>query len=359
MNRTETRPVKAGNVQIGGNNHVVIQSMCSIRTANTEAVIDQILNLEKQGCELIRVSVMDFEDAKAIETIKKHIHIPLVADIHFDYKLALAAIEAGADKIRLNPGNIGPRQNVEAVVKACKEKGIPIRIGINSGSLEKDIHEKYGRPTAEGMIESAWRHVKILEDLDFYDIVLSFKSSDPILCLEVYRQAAEVFPYPLHLGVTEAGTVMTSAVKSTLALGPLLLEGIGNTIRISVNGDASLELPIVKELLKDCGLKKNVPNLIACPSCGRTAWDMKPVVDEMEAWLQTIEKPITVAIMGCAVNGPGEAKHADIAIAGGKGEGLLISKGKILAKIPQEDMVERLKAEVLAFDSKDNEENRF
>ncbi len=349
MNRTKTRPVKAGTVQIGGNNHVVIQSMCSISTANTEAVIDQILNLEKQGCELIRVSVMDFEDAKAIETIKKHIHIPLVADIHFDYKLALAAIEAGADKIRLNPGNIGLRENVEAVVKACKEKGIPIRIGINSGSLEKDIHEKYGKPTAQGMIESAKRHVQILEDLDFYDIVLSFKSSDPILCLEVYRQAAQIFPYPLHLGVTEAGTVMTSAVKSTLALGPLLLEGIGNTIRISVNGEASLELPIVKELLKDCGLKKDVPNLIACPSCGRTAWEMKPVVDEMETWLQTIEKPITVAIMGCAVNGPGEAKHADIAIAGGKGEGLLIRKGEILAKIPQEEMVERLKEEVLAF----------
>ncbi|MDE5759264.1 MAG: flavodoxin-dependent (E)-4-hydroxy-3-methylbut-2-enyl-diphosphate synthase, partial [Allobaculum sp.] len=286
-----------------------------------------------------------------IETIKKHIHIPLVADIHFDYKLALAAIEAGADKIRLNPGNIGSRKNVEAVVKACKEKGIPIRIGINSGSLEKDIHEKYGKPTAQGMIESARRHVQILEDLDFYDIVLSFKSSDPILCLEVYRQAAQVFPYPLHLGVTEAGTVMTSAVKSTLALGPLLLEGIGNTIRISVNGEASLELPIVKELLKDCGLKKDVPNLIACPSCGRTAWDMKPVVDEMEEWLQTIEKPITVAIMGCAVNGPGEAKHADIAIAGGKGEGLLIRKGEILAKIPQEEMVDRLKAEVLTFKS--------
>ncbi len=351
MNRNETRPVKAGSVQIGGNDHVVIQSMCSIRTANTQAVIDQILNLEKQGCELIRVSVMDFEDAKAISTIKQAIHIPLVADIHFNYKLALAAIEAGADKIRLNPGNIGSRQNVEAVVKACKEKGIPIRIGINSGSLEKDIHEKYGKPTAQGMIESAMRHVKILEDLDFYDIVLSFKSSDPILCLEVYRQAAKVFPYPLHLGVTEAGTVMTSAVKSTLALGPLLLEGIGNTIRISVNGEASLELPIVKELLKDCGLKKDVPNLIACPSCGRTAWQMKPVVDEMESWLQTIEKPITVAIMGCAVNGPGEAKHADVAIAGGKGEGLLIRQGEIIEKIPQEEMVERLKAEVLAFES--------
>lgn len=349
MKRTETRPVKVGNLTIGGSNHVVIQSMCSIKTSKTDEVIEQILKLEKQGCELIRVSVMDMEDAKAIETIQKHIHIPLVADIHFDYRLALAAIEAGVDKIRLNPGNIGGRDRVEAVVKACKAKGVPIRIGINSGSLEKDIHEKYGRPTVEGMIESARRHVDILEDLDFHDIVLSFKSSDPLLCLEVYRKASEVFPYPLHLGVTEAGTVMTSAVKSSLALGPLLLEGIGNTIRISVNGDASLELPIVKELLKDCKLTDNVPNLIACPSCGRTAWNMKPVVDEMEAWLTTVNKPVTVAIMGCVVNGPGEAKHADIAIAGGREEGLLIRKGEIIDKIPVDQMVARLKQEVEAW----------
>lgn len=323
--------------------------MCSIKTDHTDEVISQILELEKMGCELIRVSVMDFSDSRAIETIRKAIHIPLCADIHFDYRLALAAIEAGADKIRLNPGNIGSRANVEAVVKACKEKHIPIRIGINSGSLEKDIHDKYGKPTAEGMIESARRHVDILEDLGFYDIVLSFKSSDPLLCMEVYRLASETFDYPLHLGVTEAGTQMTSAIKSTLALGPLLLEGIGSTIRISVNGDAQKELPIVRELLKDCRLLADVPNLIACPSCGRTAWDMKPVVDEMEQWLQTLRKPVTVAIMGCAVNGPGEARHADIAIAGGKGEGLLIRKGEIIEKIPADQMVERLKEEVLKF----------
>lgn len=323
--------------------------MCSIKTDHTDEVISQILELEKMGCELIRVSVMDFSDARAIETIRKAIHIPLCADIHFDYRLALAAIEAGADKIRLNPGNIGSRANVEAVVKACKEKHIPIRIGINSGSLEKDIHDNYGKPTAEGMIESARRHVDILEDLGFYDIVLSFKSSDPLLCMEVYRLASETFDYPLHLGVTEAGTQMTSAIKSTLALGPLLLEGIGSTIRISVNGDAQKELPIVRELLKDCRLLADVPNLIACPSCGRTAWDMKPVVDEMEQWLQTLRKPVTVAIMGCAVNGPGEARHADIAIAGGKGEGLLIRKGEIIEKIPADQMVERLKEEVLKF----------
>lgn len=331
---------------------MVMQSMCSHKTSDVQAVVDQILALEAQGCELIRVSVMDFEDAAAIKEIRKQIHIPLCADIHFDYKLALAAIENGADKIRLNPGNIGARSNVEKVVAVCKEKHIPIRIGINSGSLEKDIHEKYGKPTAQGMIESAMRHVRILEDMDFYDIVLSFKSSDPLLCLEVYRLASETFPYPLHLGVTEAGTQMTSAIKSTLALGPLLLEGIGDTIRISVNGDASLEMPVVKELLKDCRLADDVPNLIACPTCGRTAWDMKPVVDEMEAYLQTVHKPVTVAIMGCAVNGPGEAKHADIAIAGGRGEGLLIKKGEIIEKIPQEQMIERLKEEIEAFEPK-------
>ena len=347
MHRTSTRPVFAGGLQIGGNNHVVIQSMCSIKTDHVDEVVAQILQLEKMGCELIRVSVMDESDARAIAKIREQIHIPLCADIHFDYKLALAALEAGADKIRLNPGNIGARENVEAVVRVCKEKHVPIRIGINSGSLEKDIHDKYGKPTAEGMIESARRHVDILEDLDFHDIVLSFKSSDPLLCLEVYRLASETFPYPLHLGVTEAGTEMTSSVKSTLALGPLLLEGIGSTIRISVNGDATRELPIVRELLKDCRLLDNVPNLIACPTCGRTAWNMKPVVDEMEQWLQTINKPVTVAIMGCAVNGPGEARHADIAIAGGRDEGLLIRKGKIVEKLRTDERVDRLKEEIL------------
>ena len=248
MKRTETRQVKVGNLEIGHNNHVIIQSMCNIETKKADEVAKQILNLEKMGCELIRVSCMDMEDAKAIKDIKKQIHIPLVADIHFDYRLALACIEAGVDKIRLNPGNIGARENVEKVVKACKEKHIPIRIGINGGSLEKDIHEKYGKPTAQGMIESAKRHVQILEDLDFYDTVLSFKSSDPLLCIEAYRLAAQTFDYPLHLGVTEAGTTMTSAIKSSLALGTLLNEGIGNTIRISVNGSPEKEIPIVKRL---------------------------------------------------------------------------------------------------------------
>lgn len=349
MKRTETREVKIKDLVFGHNNHVYIQSMCNIPTKQAQKVIEQILNLEKMGCEIIRVSCMDMEDAKAIETIKKNIHIPLVADIHFDYKLALACIEAGADKIRLNPGNIGSKENVKVVVQACKQHNIPIRIGINSGSLEKDIHEKYGKPTAEGMIESAKRHIEILEELDFYDTVLSFKSSDPLLCIEAYRLAAKTFDYPLHLGVTEAGTTMTSAIKSSLALGTLLLEGIGNTIRISVNGSPEKEIPIVKELLKSCTLINNVPNLIACPTCGRTQWNMEPVVNEMEQYLQTVNKNITVAIMGCAVNGPGEAKHADIAIAGGRNEGLLIKKGQIIEKIPQDKIVERLIKEIKNF----------
>lgn len=349
MKRTETRAVTIKNITMGHNEHVYIQSMCNIKTEKTEKVIEQILELEEMGCEIIRVSCMDQNDALAIKEIQKAIHIPLVADIHFDYRLALACIEAGADKIRLNPGNIGSKENVIKVVNACKEKHVPIRIGINSGSLEKDIHEKYGKPTAEGMIESAKRHVAILEELDFRDIVLSFKSSDPLLCLDVYRLAAQTFDYPLHLGVTEAGTTMTSAIKSSLALGPLLLEGIGNTIRISVNGSPQKEIPIVKDLLKSCRLIDQVPNLIACPTCGRTQWDMEPVVNEIEQYLQKINKNVTVAIMGCAVNGPGEAKHADIAIAGGKNEGLLIKRGKIIEKIPQSQMVTRLKKEIEAF----------
>ena len=349
MKRTETREVKIKDLVLGHNNHDNIQSMCNIPTKQAQKVIEQILKKKKMGCEIIRVSCMDMEDAKAIETIKKNIHIPLVADIHFDYKLALACIEAGADKIRLNPGNIGSKENVKVVVQACKQHNIPIRIGINSGSLEKDIHEKYGKPTAEGMIESAKRHIEILEELDFYDTVLSFKSSDPLLCIEAYRLAAKTFDYPLHLGVTEAGTTMTSAIKSSLALGTLLLEGIGNTIRISVNGSPEKEIPIVKELLKSCTLINNVPNLIACPTCGRTQWNMEPVVNEMEQYLQTVNKNITVAIMGCAVNGPGEAKHADIAIAGGRNEGLLIKKGQIIEKIPQDKIVERLIKEIENF----------
>lgn len=349
MKRQETSQVQIKDLKMGGNDEVIIQSMCNIKTSHTKEVISQIHELQTLGCQLIRVSCMDMDDANAIKEITQEISIPLVADIHFDYRLALACIEAGANKIRLNPGNIGKRENVIKVVEACKKHHIPIRIGINSGSLEKDIHNKYGKPTAQGMIESASRHVKILEECDFHDTVLSFKSSDPLLCIEAYRLASETFSYPLHLGVTEAGTAMTSAIKSSLALGNLLLDGIGNTIRISVNGDPAQEIIMAKELLKDCNLLQNVPNLIACPSCGRTQWNMEPVVNEIEQYLTTISKECTVAIMGCVVNGPGEAKHADIAIAGGKNEGLLIKKGKIIEKIAQEDMVSRLKEEIDKF----------
>ena len=357
MLRTETRSIRVRDLMIGGNEHVVIQSMCNTRTKDIEKTVAQILQLEACGCELVRMAIIDEEDAKAIREIRNRTHIPLVADIHYDYRLAIAAIENGIDKIRLNPGNIGSKENVQAVVNVCKQHHIPIRIGINSGSLEKDIHEKYGKPTAAGMMESAKRHVAILEELDFHDICLSFKSSDPLLCIEAYRLASNTFPYPLHLGVTEAGTFIGSAIKSSMALGTLLNEGIGDTIRISVNGDPVNEITIVKQLLKCCGLLKNTPNLIACPTCGRTAWDMQPVVNEIESFLTTIDCDINVAIMGCAVNGPGEAKHADIAIAGGKQEGLLIKKGVVIEKLPQDEIVERLKQEIRSFAAEHKKDN--
>lgn len=347
MTREETRSIQIGNLQIGKQSKVLIQSMCNTRTKDIDKTVAQINELERLGCEIIRMAIIDEEDAKAITEIKKRTNLPLVADIHYDYRIAIMAVEAGIDKIRLNPGNIGNEDKVRAVVQVCKQYHVPIRIGINSGSLEKDIHEKYGKPTAEGMMESAKRHVKILEDLEFYDICLSFKSSDPLLCIDAYRLASKTFPYPLHLGVTEAGTYIGSAIKSSMALGTLLNEGIGDTIRISVNGDPAKEILIVKQLLKCCGLLANVPNLIACPTCGRTEWDIEQVVNEIEMFLQTIHSDINVAIMGCAVNGPGEAKHADIAIAGGKQEGLLIKKGVIVEKLPQDKIVERLKEEIL------------
>lgn len=357
MLRTETRSIRVRDLMIGGNEHVVIQSMCNTRTKDIEKTVAQILQLEACGCELVRMAIIDEEDAKAIREIRNRTHIPLVADIHYDYRLAIAAVENGIDKIRLNPGNIGSKENVQAVVNVCKQHHIPIRIGINSGSLEKDIHEKYGKPTAAGMMESAKRHVAILEELDFHDICLSFKSSDPLLCIEAYRLASNTFPYPLHLGVTEAGTFIGSAIKSSMALGTLLNEGIGDTIRISVNGDPVNEITIVKQLLKCCGLLKNTPNLIACPTCGRTAWDMQPVVNEIESFLTTIDCDINVAIKGCAVNGPGEAKHADIAIAGGKQEGLLIKKGVVIEKLPQDEIVERLKQEIRSFAAEHKKDN--
>lgn len=347
MLREETRSVQVGNLTIGGNNHVVIQSMCNTKTKNVEATIKQINALEQAGCELVRVAVFDKEDAYAIKEIKKGIHIPLVADIHFDYKLALIAIESGIDKVRINPGNIGSTEKVKAVVDACKEKHIPIRIGVNGGSLEKEILEKYVEPTPEGMVESAMKHVKILEDLDFHDIVISLKSSNTMLTIKAYELASKTFPYPLHVGVTEAGTALGGTIKSSLGIGTLLYEGIGNTIRVSLSDDPVEEIKVAKILLKELGLLKGVPTLVSCPTCGRIQYDLIPIAKEMEDFLKDIHLDITVAIMGCAVNGPGEARHADIGIAGGVGEGLLIKHGEIVKRVKQEDMVQTLKDEIL------------
>ena len=347
MLREETRSVQVGNLTIGGNNHVVIQSMCNTKTKDVEATIKQINALQQAGCELVRVAVFNKEDASAIKEIKKGIHIPLVADIHFDYKLALIAIESGIDKVRINPGNIGSIEKVKAVVDACKEKHIPIRIGVNGGSLEKDILEKYGEPTPEGMVESAMKHVKILEDLDFHDIVISLKSSNTMLTIKAYELASKTFPYPLHVGVTEAGTALGGTIKSSLGIGTLLYEGIGNTIRVSLSDDPVEEIKVAKILLKELGLLKGVPTLVSCPTCGRIQYDLIPIAKEMEDFLKDIHLDITVAIMGCAVNGPGEARHADIGIAGGVGEGLLIKHGEIVKRVKQEDMVQTLKDEIL------------
>ena len=346
--RTETRPINVGGIQIGGQNKVIIQSMTNTKTKDVEATVKQILDLEKAGCEIIRVACLDMEDAKVIKDIKSQIHIPIVADIHFDYKIAICAIEAGVDKVRINPGNIGGKEKVKAVVDKCKEYNVPIRIGVNAGSLEKDLLEKYGgKPTAKAMVESAKRHVQILEDLDFYDIAISLKASNLDLCIESYEEAAKEFNYPLHLGITEAGTAFSGTIKSSIGLGILLREGIGDTIRVSLSDDPIEEIKVVKEILKDCNLYSNVPTLVSCPTCGRTQIDLIPMAKEVEEFLQTINSDITVAVMGCAVNGPGEASNADIGIAGGIKEGLLFKKGKIIRKIPQENIVNELKEEIL------------
>lgn len=346
--RNETRPIKVGNVQIGGQNEVVIQSMTNTKTKDIESTVKQILELEKVGCQIIRVACLDMEDAKAIKKIKSKIHIPIVADIHFDYKIAISAIEAGVDKVRINPGNIGGKEKVKAVVDKCKEYKVPIRIGVNAGSLEKDLLQKYGgRPTAKAMVESARRHVQILEDLNFYDIAISLKASNLDLCIESYKEAAKEFNYPLHLGITEAGTSFSGTIKSSIGLGILLREGIGDTLRVSLSDDPIEEIKVAKEILKDCNLYKNIPTLVSCPTCGRTQIDLIPMAKEVENFLQNINADITVAVMGCAVNGPGEASNADIGIAGGIKEGLLFKKGKIIRKIPQENIVKELEEEIL------------
>lgn len=348
-NRTETRKVMVRDVQIGGQNKVIIQSMCTSKTSDVASTVMQILALEKRGCEIVRLAVLDKEDAVAIAKIKSMTHIPLVADIHYDHKLALLAIESGVDKIRINPGNIGKQEYVETVVKACKEHHIPIRIGVNGGSLEKDLEEKYGHNSPTAMVESAKRHVKILEDLDFYDIVISIKTSDVMTSIAAYELASETFPYPLHLGVSEAGPFEISAIKSSAALGILIHQGIGDTIRISISDDSLKEIDACKELLACFHLVENKPNLISCPTCGRLQYDSLPIVHQIQEYLRDVHKNITVAIMGCPVNGMNEAKFADIGIAGGKNEALLFKKGQIVAKIKQEDIFETLKREIDEF----------
>lgn len=345
--RTDTRKVRIGNLTIGGENKIVLQSMTNTPTKDVEATVRQIKQLESIGCQIIRVAILDMEDAAACREIKERISIPLVADIHFDYRLALKCIESGVDKIRLNPGNIGARENVEKVVEACKAHNIPIRIGINSGSIEKELLEKYGHNCPEAMIESAARHVEILEDLDFHDIVLSFKSSDVDTTIRVNQLAAEKWNYPLHLGVTEAGTKDYSLIKSSAGLGYLLYEGLGDTLRISISDDPVEEIKAAKKLLKTFGLISNVPDLVGCPTCGRTQYDMLPIIHEVEQFLETINADIKVAVMGCVVNGPGEARDADIGVAGGKSEALLFKKGEVIRMIPQKDLVSELKKEIL------------
>lgn len=338
--------MRVGNLVIGGNEEIVIQSMTTTKTHDVEATVAEINRLEEAGCQIVRVACPKEEDALAIPEIKKRINIPLVVDIHFDYKLALLAIEGGADKIRINPGNIGRREKVEAVVNACKEKGIPIRIGVNAGSLEKHIIKKYGFPTADGMVESAMHHIKILEELDFHDIIVSMKASDVHLAIEAYTKIAELIDYPLHLGITESGTLFAGTVKSSAGLGAILSKGIGNTMRISLSADPVEEVKVGRELLKTFGLASNAATLIACPTCGRIEIDLISIANEVEDYIADVKAPLKVAVLGCAVNGPGEAREADIGIAGARGEGLLFMHGKTVRKVPEETMVDELKMEI-------------
>ena len=344
MLRNDTYEVKIGNIYIGKGHKIAIQSMCNIKTSNVEEVVQQILRLEEIGCEIIRVSVLDTDDANAISKIKERIHIPLVADIHFDYKLALLALQNGVDKIRINPGNIGKEENIKKVIDVCKEKKVPIRIGVNSGSLEKDIKEKYGI-SAKAMIESAKRHIEILEKYGFYDIVLSLKSSNFEISKQAYIMASELFDYPLHIGVTEPGPLIPGIIKSTLGLSELLDKGIGSTIRISLSNDPIDEIKVAKQLLLAKGLYV-MPSLTSCPTCGRTQIDLIKYVNEIEKYLYKVNKNIKVAIMGCVVNGPGEASDADIGIAGGNGVAVLFKKGQIIRQIKEEDIVSELIKEI-------------
>ena len=341
-----SKQILVGGVPVGGGAPVSIQSMCSTKTDDVDATVEQILRLEEAGCEIIRVAVPDMAAAKAVGAIRSRIHIPLVTDIHFDYKLALECAAQGADKIRINPGNIGGEDRVKAVADACRAGKIPIRIGVNGGSLEPELRKKYGGVTAEALVESAMGHVALLNKFDFDDICISVKCSSVPLTMAAYRLLSQRCDYPLHLGVTEAGTPSMGIIKSAMGIGGLLCLGIGNTLRVTLTADPVEEVYAAKKILRAAGLRQDGPNLIACPTCGRTNIDLIPMAEEVERRLMGCTKPITVAVMGCAVNGPGEAATADVGIAGGKGEGLLFRKGKILRKVPQEQLVDALMEEI-------------
>ena len=341
-----TKQITVGGVALGGGAPVTIQSMCNTKTEDAAATAAQIRALEDAGCEIVRVTVPTMEAARAISTIKERISIPLVADIHFDHRLAVEAAVRGADKIRINPGNIGGEENVKAVVDACRARRIPIRIGVNGGSLEKALLAKYGKVTPEALVESAMGHIRLLEKFDFTDICVSVKSSDVPLNMAAYRLLHECVDYPLHLGVTEAGTPSMGLIKSAIGIGGLLCEGIGDTVRVSLTADPVEEVYAARRILQACGIRRSGVNLVSCPTCGRTGYNMIPIAEELEKRLAGCSKKITVAVMGCVVNGPGEASAADIGIAGGEGEGLIFRKGKVLYKVPQEKLVDALLEEI-------------
>ena len=347
MYRNQTKEVRIGDVVIGGDHPIAIQSMTNTKTENVEETVKQILALEKAGCQIIRCTVPTMKAAEAFTEIKKQIHIPLVADIHFDYKLAIAAMEHGADKIRINPGNIGGEENIRKVVETAKKYHVPIRVGVNSGSLEKPLVKKYNGVTAQGLVESALDKVAMLEKYDFHDMVVSIKSSDVLMCAEAYRLVADKINYPLHVGITEAGTVFSGNIKSAVGLGIILNQGIGDTIRVSLTGDPVNEIASAKLILKTLGLRSGGIEVVSCPTCGRTNIDLIPLANQVETMAADFENlNLKVAVMGCVVNGPGEAKEADVGIAGGNGEGLLIKKGEVIRKVPEDQLLDTLRYEL-------------
>ena len=347
MFREKTKVIQIGNKVIGGGNPVLIQSMCNTKTEDVNATVAQILKLEEAGCEIIRVAVPTMEAAAAIREIKKQIHIPLVADIHFDYRLAIAAIESGADKIRINPGNIGSRDRVQAVVETARTYGVPIRVGVNSGSLEKELITKYGGVTAEAIVESAQKQIALIEEFGYDNIVVSIKSSDVMMCVKAHELIAKECRYPLHVGITESGTLLSGNIKSSVGLGIILYEGIGDTIRVSLTGDPVEEIKSAKHILKALKLRKGGIEVVSCPTCGRTQIDLIGLANQVENMVAGIDMNIKVAVMGCVVNGPGEAREADLGIAGGIGEGLLIKKGEVLRKVPESELLDALREEIL------------